>query len=100
MVNLIPNSVCACTAFIFTPVSPLLPVFKDCLPLAVSSFFHYLSRNVHILPHNCAATIFSPIISSYPVITYFLRNKINKIKEFNKTDGPEKIFALDIAQRI
>ena len=94
MVSLTPNSAFGCTAFIFTSVSPLVSVFKDCLPLAVSSSFHYLSKNVHILPHNYADIVFCPTISSYSFITCFLRNKISKL-----TCDPEKIFALDIAQR-
>lgn len=97
MVSLIPNSACACIAFIFTPVFPLLPVFKDCLPLADPSSSHYLPKNVHVCPHNCADTVFCPTITSYSVITCLLRNEI-KLKKLIKLMIPRQ-YLLQILHR-
>jgi len=40
--------------------------------LAVSSY-HYLSRSIHILPHNRTDTVFCPISSRQPVNTALIR---------------------------
>lgn len=97
MLSLISDFAFACISF-YSLLS-LFPVFEGCLPLGVSSSFLYPKPFAFFLKMLLTQ---SPIPSSPACqsLHVFWEIKIKQIQDVNKTYDPEKIFALDILQRI